>query len=112
MDDNDVTVSRDRLRAEIDLPHARFDEVRVDPEKSYVYDRDRGILDRVGAVFGEDAGNDRKLYLLSQEKLRKAAGDNSGVLRRAEQNTRLMLQGLLRSLGFTRVVVRFGPGDT
>jgi hypothetical protein len=112
LDRNDVTVSRDRLRAELDLPHARFDEVRVDPEKSYVYDRDRGILDRVGAVFGEDANNDRKLYLLSQEKLRKAAGDNSGLLRRAELNTRLMLQGMLRSLGFTRVIVRFGPGET
>jgi hypothetical protein len=112
LDRNDVTVSGDRLSAELDLPHARFDEVRVDPAKSYVYDRDRGILDRVGAVFGKDANNDRKLYILSQEKLRKAAGDNSGLLRRAEHNTRLMLQGMLRSLGFTQVTVRFGPGET
>jgi hypothetical protein len=28
-------------------------------------------------------------------------------LERAERNTRLMLEGLLRSLGFTRIDVRF-----
>ena len=36
-----------------------------------------------------------------------AARDGSGLLARAEQNTRLMLEGLLRALGFTRVEVRF-----
>ena len=112
LDDRDVSVSRDRRRATIRLPHARFSEVRVDPKRSYVYDRDRGIIDRVGAAFGKDANSDRKLYILSERKLRHAAGDNSGLLRRAEQNTRSMLVGMLRSLGFTRVVVEFGPADT
>jgi hypothetical protein len=112
LDEGDVTVSRDRRRAELRLPHARFDEVHVDPKRSYVYDRNRGILDRVRSVFGDDANNDRKLYVLSERKLRHAAGDNSGLLRRAEQNTRLMLQGMLRSLGFATVTVRFGPAET
>jgi hypothetical protein len=112
LEEGDVTLSRDRRRATLRLPHARFDDVDVDPAKSYVYDRDRGLLDRVGAVFGEDANNDRKLYLLSEAKLRKAAGDHSGLLRRAETNTRLMLQGMLRSLGFTTVQVEFGPPET
>jgi hypothetical protein len=110
--EGDVTVSRDRRRATIRLPHARFDDVDVDPSKSYVYDRDRGLLDRVGSVFGDDANNDRKLYLLSESKLLKAAGDNSGLLRRAETNTRLMLQGMLRSLGYTTVTVEFLPPET
>jgi hypothetical protein len=112
IEDGDVSVSRDRRTATLRLPRARFDEVHVNPARSYVYDRDRGILDRIGAVFGEDANHDRKLYILSQHKLRQAAGDHSGILRRAQQNTRLMLQGMLRSLGFTTVVVRFGPPET
>jgi len=110
--DGDVTVSRDRRRATIRVPHARFDDVDVDPSKSYVYDRDRGLLDRAGSVFGDDANNDRQLYMLSESKLRKAAGDNSGLLRRAETNTRLMLQGMLRSLGYTTVAVEFRPPET
>ena len=47
------------------------------------------------------------LYPLAEEKLADAARDGSGLLARAERNTRLMLEGLLRSLGFSRVDVRF-----
>jgi hypothetical protein len=111
LDDGDVTVSDNRRTATIKLPRAHFDDVRVDPKQSYVYDRDRGILDRIGSAFGKDANTDRELYVLSENKLRRAAGDNSGLLRRAEANTRLTLQGMLRSLGFTRVAVRFGPSE-
>ena len=49
LDTKDVTVSRDRRTAVIHLPHARFGEVRVDPKRSYVYSRRRGILDRIGS---------------------------------------------------------------
>jgi hypothetical protein len=112
LDAKDVTVSRDRRTAVIRLPHARFGEVHVDPKRSYVYSRKRGILDRIGSAFGTDANNDRKLYILSERKLRKAAGDDSGVLRRAEGNTRGMLRGMLGSLGFTTIRVEFGRSDT
>ena len=112
LDEGDIDVSRDRRKATITLPHAQFGDVRVDPKRSYVYDRDRGILDRVGAVFGEDASNDRELFILSEQKLRSAAADDSGILRRGEQNTSATLEGMLRALGFTRVVVTFGPGET
>jgi len=112
LDTKDVTVSRDRRTAVIHLPHARFGEVRVDPKRSYVYSRRRGILDRIGSAFGTDANNDRKLYILSERKLRKAAGDHSGILRRAEGNTRGMLRGMLGSLGFTTIRVEFGPSGT
>ena len=52
-------------------------------------------------------GVEQELYPLAEEKLADAARDGSGLLARAERNTRLMLEGLLRSLGFTRVEVRF-----
>jgi len=112
LDDGDIEVSRDRRSATITLPHARLGEVRVDPKRSYVYDRKRGLLDRVGSALGEDANHDRELYILSEEKLRRAAVEDSRILRRGEQNTRATLQGMLQALGFTRVVVTFGPGET
>jgi len=112
LDDGDVQVSRDRRRATITLPHARLGDVRVDPKRSYVYHRKRGLLDRVGSAFGEDSNHERELYILSEEKLRRAALKDSGILRRGEQNTSATLVGMLRALGFTRVVVTFGRGET
>jgi hypothetical protein len=112
LDDADIHVSPDRRTATITLPHARLGNVRVDPKRSYVYDRNRGLLDRVSSAFGEDSNHERELYILSEEKLRRAARKDSGILRRGEQNTSATLEGMLRALGFTRVVVRFGPGET
>jgi hypothetical protein len=112
LDDKDVTVADARRTAVIRLPHARFGAVHVDPKRSYVYERKRGLFDRIGSAFGQDANTDRKLYVLSERKLKRAAGDHSGVLKRAEGNTRSMLQGMLRSLGFTTVRVEFGPSET
>jgi hypothetical protein len=47
--------------------------------------------------------------VLAGQKIRAAAQNGSGLVPRAEDNTRKMLQSLLRSLGFTRVVVNFEP---
>jgi hypothetical protein len=112
LEDGDIEVSGDRRTATITLPHARLGEVRVDPKRSYVYDRKRGLLDRVGSAFDDDASNERELYILSEEKLRRAAERDANILRRGEQNTRATLQGMLRALGFTTVVVTFGPSET
>jgi hypothetical protein len=112
LDDGDIQVSRDRRTATITLPHARLADVRVDPKRSYVYQRKRGLLDRVGSAFGENANHERELYILSEEKLRRAAQKDSSVLRRGERNTRATLEGMLQALGFTRVVVTFGPSET
>ena len=102
-----VDVSDDRRSVSLELPPARFREPQLDLERSYVYDRDRGAIDRIQSLFGDDAGPEQELYPLAVEKLAAAARDGSGLIARAEQNTRLMLVGLLRSLGFTRVEVRF-----
>jgi Protein of unknown function (DUF4230) len=102
-----VDVSDDGKGVALELPPATFREPELDLERSYVYDRDRGAIDRLQSLFGDDVGVERDLYPLAQEKLADAARDGSGLLARAERNTRLMLEGLLRSLGFTRVDVRF-----
>ena len=105
--DDAVAVSDDRRSVSLELPPARFHEPELDLDRSYVYDRDRGVLDRLQSIFGDDAGTDPELYRLAEDKLAAAARDGSGLLARAERNTRAMLTGLLRSLGFTRVEIRF-----
>lgn len=105
--DGAVSVSDDRRSATLVLPPARFYDPQLDLERSYVYDRDRGAIDRIGDLFGDGTGDDGELYRIAEEKLALAARDGSGLLARAEQNTRAMLTSLLRSLGFTRVEIRF-----
>ena len=107
LDESAVEVSDNRRSVAIELPPATFNEPDLDLERSYVYDRDRGAIDRIQSLLGDDAGVQPELYTLAEEKLANAARDGSGLLTRAERNTRLMLEGLLRALGFTRVDVTF-----
>ena len=101
-----IKVSGDGRRAEITLPHARLTKARVDPEQSRVFSRERGLLDRLGSVLSDNPTSERTLYLLAQEKMQAAAGE-SGLQARAEENTRAMLESMLRSLGYTQVSVTF-----
>jgi len=101
-----VDVSSDRRGVRIVLPPARFHEPQLDHDRSYVYDRDRGVIDRLQSLVGE-GGSDAELYRLARDRLAAAARDGSGLLARAETNTRAMLESLLRSLGFVRVEIRF-----
>ncbi|MGH3103726.1 MAG: DUF4230 domain-containing protein [Gaiellaceae bacterium] len=105
-----VDVSDDRLAVTVTLPPARFFGAVVDPARSYVYDRDRGVIDRVASVFEDSPTGERELYRLAEEKLASAARENSGLLRRAERNTRVLLEGMLGALGFETVAVRFEEG--
>jgi hypothetical protein len=101
-----VEVTDDRRGVTIELPPAHFQEPNLDLDRSYVYDRDRGLIDRLQSLAG-DGGDDAELYRLAEQKLAAAARDGSGLLARAEANTRSMLISLLRSLGFTRIEIRF-----
>ncbi len=86
-------------------PPAYADPV-VDPVRSEVIDRDRGLFTRVGDVFGDDTNNERDLYILAGQKL-TAAAKESELRDRAERNTTLMLEGLLSRLGYQDVEVTF-----
>jgi hypothetical protein len=102
-----VKVNRDRTAATITLPAARLYDARVDPNRSRVYDRDRGLFDRLESVFEDSPTGDRELFALSERKLVEAARADPQLLRTAQRNTTDMLQGLLGGLGFERVTVRF-----
>jgi len=101
-----VVVDDARKRVTISLPPAELTEAAVDPDNSYVFSRERGILDRVAGMFNDNPTSERELYQTAEEKLESAAVD-SGLKDLAERNTEAMLRSLLTSLGFTDIVVTF-----
>ena len=107
VDDEAVELSADGRAATITLPAAQLYEAELDVSESYVYERDEGLLNRLGGLFSEDSGSDRELYLIAERKLDEAARANDDLVERAEANTRAMLTSLVRALGVDRVDVRF-----
>jgi Protein of unknown function (DUF4230) len=101
-----IKVSADGERVEVTLPRARLTQARIDPAQSRVFSRERGLLDRLGSVLSDNPTSERELYQLAQARMQTAAAQ-SDLLARAEQNTRAMLESMLRSLGYTDVTVTF-----
>lgn len=108
LDKDAVTISADGKRVDIVLPPAALSDVRVDPQESYVASRDRGVLNRLGGVFSDNPTSERELYLAAERKIAEAA-KVAGLQKRAEDNTRSMLTGLLGTLGYTDVHIEFTP---
>lgn len=107
LDENAIRVNEDRTAVEITLPAARLYDARVDPNRSRVFDRERGFIDRIESVFEDSPTEDRSLLVRSEQKLQEAAAADPELLATAERNTRDMLEGLLGGLGFTDVTVEF-----
>ncbi|HWI04695.1 MAG TPA: DUF4230 domain-containing protein, partial [Acidimicrobiales bacterium] len=83
-------------------------EPTVDVQQSRVVSRDRGVFDRIGSAFSDNPSSEKPLILAAEQKMREAA--NASDLRaRAEDNTRKMLEGLVRALGYSDVSVTFSP---
>ncbi|HEV3401571.1 MAG TPA: DUF4230 domain-containing protein [Acidimicrobiales bacterium] len=108
LDEGAIRVSDDRRSVTVSLLAPTLSEPRVDPEQSRVVSRDRGLLDRLGSVFSDSPTSDQELYLAAEGKMRAAAA-GSDLRARAEQNTRQMLETMLRTLGFTEITVSFAP---
>jgi hypothetical protein len=105
-----VQVSDDRRSATITLPRPRLSDARIDPARSYVYDRNEGVFNKIGDIFSSNDNYQQELYLVAEQKITAAAQQGSGLVARARENTRAMLQSLLRALGFTTVAVNFETG--
>ncbi len=104
-----VRVSEDRSTVTVTLPAPHLSEARVDLERSRALSKERGLVNRVGDLFDDDADEQRDLLLLAERRIERAARENPGLLRLAERNTRAMLTGLLAALGFERITIRFLP---
>jgi hypothetical protein len=105
-----VAVSDDRRSVAITLPAATLTEARLDPARSKVYDRDRGLFNRVEDVFADNPADEQPLYELATRKLAEAAKADPELRKRAQENTQRMLEGMMRGLGFERVTIAFEPG--
>ncbi|MEV7690725.1 DUF4230 domain-containing protein [Streptomyces bungoensis] len=105
--DKDVKVNGDRTSATIRLPHARLGRPALDPDRSYAVSKQRGLLDRIGDLFSDNPNSEQAVQKLAVRHIGEAARE-SGLTARAEHNTTGMLEGLLRSLGFTDVHVSYG----
>ncbi|MFI9840257.1 DUF4230 domain-containing protein [Nonomuraea sp. NPDC051941] len=103
---NAVTVSEDRTQATVLLPRAQLEKPNLDNSRSYVYAQQRGLFDRVQDFLSGSPGDQRELYLLAEKKINEAAVA-SDLRARADTNTKAMMTGLLKSLGFTKVTVKF-----
>lgn len=101
-----VVVNEDRTTAELRLPHAVLGKPALDPDRSYAVSKQRGLLDRLGDFFSDNPGSEQAVNKLAAKHIGEAAKE-SGLTGRAEKNTAAMLKGLLGSLGFDKVTVRF-----
>ncbi|MGS2615566.1 DUF4230 domain-containing protein [Micromonospora sp. LZ34] len=101
-----VVESADGKSVEIKLPAPQLGKTNLDLEKSYVFAEQRGLLNRLGDLVAGDPNRQQQVYQLAEEHITAAARD-SGLTARAEENTRKMLEGLLRSLGYEKVTVTY-----
>ena len=108
VDVRDVQIADDRSTVTIVLPSARLTPAVVDPARSHVAARNRGLLERVSGAYSDSPTSEQPLYLAAAAK-RQAAATDTELQTRAEANTTTMLRTLLGSLGYPNVVVRFDP---
>lgn len=67
-----VAVSPDRTSATITVPHAVLSPAAIDAGRSYVADRDRGLLDRIGSVFSYIPTSERGLVQIAERRVAEA----------------------------------------
>lgn len=94
--DKDLTLSPDGKSATVRLPEPQLDKPNLDLDRSYMYSQDRGVLDRVADVF--ELPDQEKIYELAEKKFVDAA-EESELRKRAAENTKTLLTGILGGRG-------------
>jgi Protein of unknown function (DUF4230) len=102
-----IRVSPDRTTVTVTLPPARLEPAVLNVRQSYVFAQQQGLLDRIGNFFAGNPNSQQQVYILAQQKIGTAA-QHSQLRAEAQKNTRSMLDGMLRSLGFQQITVTFG----
>jgi Protein of unknown function (DUF4230) len=101
-----IRVSPDRTAVTVTIPPARLEPAVLNVRQSYVFAQQQGLLNRIGNFFAGNPNSQQQVYILAQQKIGTAA-QHSQLLAEAQKNTRSMLNGMLRSLGFQQVTVTF-----
>jgi hypothetical protein len=102
-----IHVSGDRTAVTVTLPPAQLEPAVLNVQQSYVYAQQQGLANRIGNFFSGNPNSQQQVYELAQQKIQTAA-KQSPLVSEAQKNTRAMLDGMLRSLGFQQVTVTFG----
>lgn len=98
--------SEDRASVTITLPTPVLMEPVIDTDQSHVMNRDRGLFNRIGGFFSDNPTSEADLYQTAAHKMSEAAVETD-LLKRAKENTKLMLYTLLKALGIQYVNVVF-----
>jgi hypothetical protein len=99
-----IKESADHKTVEIHLPAPALESARLDQNKSYIYAEQRGLWNRITSVFSDNPNRMQELYQYGVQKINEAALQ-SDLAQRAADNTKKMLEGMLRSLGYTTITV-------
>jgi hypothetical protein len=102
----DITESADHTTVSVKLPAAQLDRANIDHDNSYVFATQQGIANKIGDLFGGNPNKEQELYQLGAQRINDAA-KSSGLVQRAEDNTKQMLMQMLRSLGYSTITVTF-----
>ena len=103
-----IKVSHKRESVTILVPRARLEPAVLNVKRSYVFAEQQGLLNRIGNFFSGNPNSQHQVYVVAQRKIQHAA-QRSPLLTQAQRNTRAMLTGLLKSLGFRQITVTFAP---
>jgi len=86
----------------VDLPEPEIFVVDLDNDKSYVYDRETGLLTK------GDLNLETQARQLAEKEIQKAA-EEDGILPKAQQNAEDVLKRIFSGLGFEDVVFTSKP---
>jgi hypothetical protein len=103
-----IKVSNNRTGVTILVPSARLEPATLNVRRSYVFAQQQGVLNRIGDFFSGNPNSQHQVYVVAQRKI-QAAARHSALLTQAQRNTRAMLTGMLKSLGFRQITVIFAP---
>jgi hypothetical protein len=106
LDGKAIQVSANRTAVTVDLPEAQLEPAVLNVDQSYVYAEQQGLVNRIGNFFSGNPNSQQQVYILAEQKI-EAAARQSPLLAEAQRNTTGMLNGMLHSLGFQQVTVRF-----
>lgn len=87
----DLVLSPDGKSATVRLPESQLEKPNLDFNRSYIYDQDRGIADRIADAFG--APDQAKIYKLAETEF-AAAAEESELQKQATENTKAFLTSL------------------
>jgi hypothetical protein len=92
-----TTPSGEAPKVRLALPKAVLDKPNLDQARCYVFAQERGLFDRLTSLV--QTQDQQPFYVAAEEKISDAARE-SGLVQRADDNTRKMLTGMFGALGY------------